>query len=166
MSTIRTYEIHISDTEIDQLHRKLELTKLPISVPGSNAASWEQGPPLNEINRLINTWRSNYDWRQVEARLNKLPHFTAQIDTEGFGALDVHFIHRRSSKTGAIPLLFLHGWPGCFLEVTKMLDDLVESGDGEASFHVVAPSLIDFGFSAPSPVRELLYLTCCFEADH
>lgn len=48
----------------------------------------------------------------------------------------------------AVPLLFLHGWPGSFLEVTKMLGPLTGGEEGKGvSFHVIAPSLVDFGFS-------------------
>ena len=42
-----------------------------------------------------------------------------------------------------IPLLFLHGWPGSFIEIRKMLRTLVDAG-----FHVVAPSLPGYGFSS------------------
>lgn len=152
MPTFRDYEICIPDEELEHLQRKLELTNLPKAVPGSNGTSWDQGPPLKEIQRLVHAWRTTYNWRQVEARLNLLPNFMAKVDTDDFGTLNVHFIHKRSPDPAAIPLLFLHGWPGCFLEATKMLDGLVRIGDSEATFHVVAPSLIDFGFSAPSPV--------------
>ena len=58
----------------------------------------------------------------------------------------MHFIHQKSDVEGAIPLLFCHGWPGSFLEVTKMLP-LLKGGDGRPAFHVVAPSLPNYGFS-------------------
>ena len=66
----------------------------------------------------------------------------------------MHFLHQRSiveAKEGrkVIPLLFVHGWPGSFVEVTKMLPLLLggEGGRDGVVFDVVAPSLIDFGFS-------------------
>ena len=46
----------------------------------------------------------------------------------------------------AIPLLSIHGWPGSYLEVTKMLPALQQNTNG-VSFHVVAPSLPNFGWS-------------------
>jgi hypothetical protein len=52
--------------------------------------------------------------------MNKLPNFITKIDVEGFGELDIHFLHQKSSA-GAIPLLFVHRWPGSFLEVARML---------------------------------------------
>ena len=42
---------------------------------------------------LANYWATEYDWRQVEARLNALPQFTTEID-----GLDIHFLHVRSPQ--------------------------------------------------------------------
>lgn len=61
----------------------------------------------------------------------------------------MHFVHQKSSNPNAIPLLFVHGWPGSFLEVTKILP-LLKGGDGKPAFHVVAPSLPNYGFSGPA----------------
>lgn len=43
----------------------------------------------------------------------------------------------------AIPILFVHGWPGSFIEIEKALPELNAAG-----FHVVAPSLPGYGFSS------------------
>lgn len=76
--------------------------------------------------------------------------------------MDVHFVHQKSGSEGgggggggggvknAIPLLFVHGWPGSWLEVTRLLP-LLKGGEGEDGkgvvFEVVAPSLPNYGFS-------------------
>ncbi|KAL5590198.1 hypothetical protein FOBRF1_013755 [Fusarium oxysporum] len=145
MSTIKPYQINIPDSKIERLKQKLALTDFP----ADNSQSWERGAPVDDVKRLAKTWQTTFDWRAVEASLNKLPHFITSIAIKGFGALNVHFIHKKSNKTDAIPLLFLHGWPGSFVEVTRVLEPLVDSNGGP-SFHVVAPSLIDFGFSSAS----------------
>lgn len=74
--------------------------------------------------------------------LNKLPQYKCKVKA-GSGTLDMHFLHCTSSSPSAIPLLFVHGWPGSFLEVAKILPRLNDAG-----FHVVAPSLPGYGFSA------------------
>jgi pimeloyl-ACP methyl ester carboxylesterase len=66
------------------------------------------------------------------------------VEIEYFGLVDMHFIHRKSSAKVAIHLIFCHGWPGSFLEVTKMLPLL---GESAPPFPVVAPSMPNFGFS-------------------
>jgi len=59
----------------------------------------------------------------------------------------VHYVHKKSEVVNAIPLLFVHGWPGSFLEVRKILPLLVEQSPEHPSFHVVALSLPGYGFS-------------------
>jgi hypothetical protein len=153
MSNITPYKIQVSNGRIDRLKRKLELTDLPSGIVTSKDSPWELGPPLDEIGRLADSWRMNFDWRKAEARLNQMPHFMARVAIDGFEPLDVHFLHKKSELPGAIPLLFLHGWPGNFLEASKLIDGLADGdGQGGPTFHVVAPSLIDFGFSSCSPV--------------
>jgi len=45
-------------------------------------------------------------------------------------------------------LLFIHGWPDCFLEVENILDGLLNPPDASSpAFHVVAPSILGFAFS-------------------
>ncbi|KAI8659077.1 EHN domain-containing protein [Fusarium sp. Ph1] len=151
MSDIKPYKIHVPDFRIDRLNRKLALTDFPSQNHDPTFTSWKLGPPVNEIERLARVWQSGFDWRQVEAHLNRLPQFIVPIETADLGTFEVHFVHKESSQAHAIPLLFLHGWPGSFYEVSKIINLLVQgkSHDDQA-FHVVAPSLIDFGFSSPS----------------
>ena len=91
-------------------------------------------------------WESSFDWKTQEARLNALPNFHQPIKVEGFPELDIHYLHQVSDSPDAIPLLFCHGWPGSYIEVTKMLASLKHSANGVA-FHVVAPSLPNFAWS-------------------
>jgi pimeloyl-ACP methyl ester carboxylesterase len=149
MSTL-PFQIHVSDDKLDRLRKKLELSDYPEHVPVNLEKSWSLGPPVAEIRRLARYWQTGYDWRKAEARLNELQQYITQVEVDDFEIYNIHHIHRQSSRTNAIPLLFLHGWPGSFLEVTKMLDKLVEGDDDSCTFHVVAPSLIDFGFSSAS----------------
>jgi pimeloyl-ACP methyl ester carboxylesterase len=44
----------------------------------------------------------------------------------------------------------LHGWPGSFLEMVHLLDQLMLSNSSQA-FDIVVPSLPGFGFSSPAP---------------
>src|SRR5205807_1812201 len=93
-------------------------------------------------------WRTAYDWRAAEARLNKYPQFITEIDGE-----DVHFLHVRSPEPDALPLLITHGWPGSvaeFLDVIGPLSDpRAHGGDPADAFHLVIPSIPGYGFSRP-----------------
>jgi pimeloyl-ACP methyl ester carboxylesterase len=113
---------------------------------------------VDEVKRLVDHWLNRYDWRIHEAELNQLPQFTLPIQVEGFDFLNVHFVHQQSSQKNAIPLIFIHGWPGHFHEVSKTLKPLTEplheEGEGQhQAFHVVAPSIPGFAFSS-NPTRK------------
>ena len=136
------YQIAIADTELDLLQRKLELTRLPSNLVGEQWAE-QNGVTLKLIENTMSYWRDHYSWRSEETRLNKMPQYITSIETDDFGQVDLHFVHSLSSSISAIPLLFLHGWPGSFQEVSKALPNLNAAG-----FHVVAPSLPGFGFSS------------------
>lgn len=91
-----------------------------------------------------------------------MPNYEVQVDVDGHGPVDMHFVHQKSEVPGAIPLLFIHGWPGSFLEITKLLP-LLKGGDGKPAFHVVAPSLPNYGFSGPA-LKKGFNIRCYAEA--
>jgi len=65
----------------------------------------------------------------------------------------LHFVHHVSPRQDAIPLLFIHGWPGSFLEVGPLINYLTHPPrDDLPAFHVVAPSIPGFAFS-PAPTQ-------------
>jgi len=145
MAPEQPFEIAVSDDELALLNRKLEDSRLPDEVNGNK---WAYGVPLCDIKRLVSRWQDGYDWRKQESKLNTLPMFTRAIAVDGFGELNVHYVHQWSAVEGAIPLLFVHGWPGSFLEVTKILPLLTMANSADhPSFHVVAPSLPGFAWS-------------------
>ncbi|KAG5924581.1 hypothetical protein E4U53_003406 [Claviceps sorghi] len=144
-NAIIPFKIDVPDAAIGRLKQKLALSDLPDEVDFSN--DWAYGVPRDDIRRLANYWLDGFDWRAQEAKLNaELPQFQTAVDVDGFGRLNVHFVHKKSPRAESIPLLFCHGWPGHFMEVAKILPLLAESEQGP-SFHVVAPSLPNFGFS-------------------
>ncbi|KAI0131621.1 alpha/beta-hydrolase [Hypoxylon sp. NC0597] len=146
MAEIKPYTIKVDDRRLEDLRTRLSLAKFPDEL---DEAGWDMGAPLADVKRLAKYWQESYDWREAEEELNKLPQFTTDIQCAGFEPLSIHFIHVRSEVNGAIPLLFIHGWPGHFEEVSKILKPLTEGADGVKYpvFDVVAPSLPNFGFS-------------------
>ncbi|KAI9450496.1 alpha/beta-hydrolase [Russula earlei] len=144
MANEQPFQISVAEEALSLLRRKLDDTRLPDEVDG---ADWDYGVPLADIRRLVERWRDGYDWRAHERELNALPMFTRSVEVEEFGELDVHYVHQRSSVNAATPLLFVHGWPGSFLEVTKVLPLLTAASSDHPSFHVVAPSLPGYAWS-------------------
>ena len=139
MSEIRPFTLGVPQAELDDLNRRLDQTRWPNKEPVSD---WSQGTPLAELQALCAYWRNGYDWRRCEARLNALGQY--QTDLQG---LDIHFLHVRSPRADAVPLLLTHGWPGSVIEFMGVIDHLTNPAPGEMAFHVIAPSLPGFGFS-------------------
>ena len=143
---INPYTIAISDTELADLQSRLERTRWPAALTDG----WERGTPVPYAQRLVEYWRTGYDWRAEEARLNRLSQFLVEIDGQ-----PIHGLHVRSTDDAAVPLLLVHGYPSSFVEFAGIAAQLAErpgvaDGVGPApAFHVVAPSIPGFGFSTP-----------------
>jgi len=140
----KPFTLAVPDAELELLQKKLALTTLPGEL---DDAGWEYGVPLADVKRLLERWKNGFDWRASEEAINKVPQFTRDIEVEGFGTLNVHYAHQRSESKDAIPLLFVHGWPGHFMEGAKLIPLLTAVTPNEPSFHFVAISLPAFGFS-------------------
>ena len=105
--TETAFTLSVPDDQLDLLRRKLELATFPDELEDAN---WKYGVPLSDAKRLVERWRNGYDWRKHEKELNdELPMFTRDIDVDGFGTLDIHYVHQKSTVPNAIPLLFCHG---------------------------------------------------------
>ncbi|EPS29616.1 hypothetical protein PDE_04566 [Penicillium oxalicum 114-2] len=146
-SPAKPYQIAVSDEDLHDLKQRLQLAKFPSQFESADQDFWDFGAPASEVKRLAKFWHDGFDWRKAEAELNQLPQYHTDIEVDGFGVLDIHFVHQISPTEGAIPLLFSHGWPGSFFEVSKLLPGLQGGGD-HPSFNVVALSLPNFGFSS------------------
>ncbi|KAE9968843.1 hypothetical protein EG327_010890 [Venturia inaequalis] len=139
-----SFTLNVPDEALETLQAKLAATTFPDSLESGDM--WNYGAPLRDIKRLTEYWRNQFDWRKAEAKINQLPNFETIITPIGFDSINIHYVHQPSPVKNAIPLLFCHGWPGSFIEVEKLLPLLRGDGSGPA-FHVVAPSLPNFGFS-------------------
>ncbi|MER7849532.1 epoxide hydrolase family protein [Kitasatospora sp. NPDC096077] len=143
---MRPYRVAIPQHALDDLRERLARTRWPDSPPGTD---WDYGVPLHYLQDLAEHWRTGYDWREHEARLNTFPQFTTTID-----GTNVHFLHVRSPEPEATPLIITHGWPGSVAEFLDILGPLTDprahGGDPRDAFHVVAPSIPGYGFSGPT----------------
>jgi pimeloyl-ACP methyl ester carboxylesterase len=142
---IRPFRIDVPQADIDDLNDRLARTRWPSELPG---VGWSRGVPVDYLQGLAEYWRTGYDWRTHEARLNEFPQFTTEIDGQ-----TIHFLHVESPETNAIPLMLIHGWPGSFIEFQEMIGPLTNpvahGGDSADAFHVVIPSVPGHGFSSP-----------------
>jgi pimeloyl-ACP methyl ester carboxylesterase len=141
---IRPFRVEVPDEAIADLRRRIAATRWPSR---ELVADRSQGVQLATIQELARYWSTDYDWRRCEAELNALPQFKTEID-----GVDVHFIHVKSPRENALPLIITHGWPGSVIEllgaVGPLTDPTAHGGAAGDAFDLVVPSLPGYGFSA------------------
>jgi len=141
--SIRPFQVHFPQADLDDLRRRILATKWP---DPETVKDESQGVQLAAMKAIAHYWATGYDWRKVEARLNALPQFITTID-----GVDIHFIHVRSKYPNALPIIITHGWPGSVIEQMKIIGPLTDpvacGGKAEDAFDVVIPSLPGHGFS-------------------
>jgi len=138
------FTIDVPQEVLDDLGERLRRTRWP---EAEVVDDWSQGIPLAYVQEVCRYWAEQYDWRQRERLLNRFDQFTTTID-----GLGIHFLHVRSPRQDAVPLLLSHGWPGSIVEFAKVIEPLTNpepnnDGSPKIAFNVVAPSLPGFGFS-------------------
>ncbi len=137
------FTARIPDDRLTDLRERLGRTHFPDQAPGP---AWAYGTDLDFMRNLAEYWRTGFDWRAQEARLNAFPQYTAPLH-----GIDLHFLHVPGQGPAPLPLLLSHGWPGSvfeFLELIPRLTDPARFGaDPVDAFTVVAPSLPGYGFS-------------------
>ena len=146
MAAIKPFKINIPEEKIQGLKQKIVAAEYPDELP--DAEPWSRGAPLSDVKRLAEYWQNGFDWRKQENKLNELPQYMTEIEVDGFGTYDIHFVHQLSHVKNAIPLVFCHGWPGSFVEITNILPELIKDGENFPAFHVVVPSMVDYAFSS------------------
>lgn len=143
---ITPFHLDIPQEQLDDLRARLARVRWPDDVPGGDHGDdWRYGPPLAHVRDLVEHALHRYDWRAQEARLRAFPQFTTEIDGQR-----VHFLHVRSSRPDALPLIVTHGWPSSPAEYLDVIAPLTEPEDGGPAFHLVIPSPPGYGLSGPT----------------
>lgn len=144
---VQDFQVRETDAELNELRKRLASARLPetetVYRDGPDPRRWDQGVPLADLVDVVHYWRTTYDWRRFEQRLDEIGQFRTTIDD-----LAIHFLHRRSIRPDATPLIVTHGWPGSIAEFVDVIDELADPKSSDVpAFHVVAPSLPGFGYS-------------------
>ena len=133
----------VADEAITDLRERLGRARFPDQAPG---APWAYGTDVSYLRGLVDYWRTAFDWRREEARLNAFPQYKVPLC-----GIDLHFLHVPGNGSSPCPLLLLHGWPGSVFEFIDLIPRLTDparfGGRPEDAFTVVAPSLPGYGLS-------------------
>jgi pimeloyl-ACP methyl ester carboxylesterase len=145
-ANVQPFRLEVPQPDLDDLAGRLSRTRWPDELPG---VEWAYGVPLGYVRELVDHWRTAYDWRAHEARLNSFPQFTTTIDGQ-----DIHFVHVRSPHPDALPLIATHGWPMTVFEYLDLVGPLTDpgahGGDPADAFHLVVPSRPGIGPAGPT----------------
>src|SRR6266511_4626118 len=143
---VQPFSINIPQEDLDDLNDRLARTRWPDESPG---VDWNYGVPLPYVKNLVEYWRTGYDWRKWEAKLNEFPQFTAELDGQ-----KIHFLQVRSPEPHALPLILTHSWPGSIVDYLDLIGPLTNprahGGDPTNAFHLVIPSIPGYAFSGPT----------------
>lgn len=147
----RPFNLHVSDTELQELHQLLRLARFGPPTWENQHQDHRYGVPHDWLLLTRGYWLNGFNWRAQEARINSYSNYKLSISDEQ-DDVEIHFIALCSDKADAIPLVLLHGWPGSFLEFLPVLDLLKQKYTSSClPFHVIVPSLPGYVLSSGPP---------------
>lgn len=135
------FHIDIPQARIDEMNRRLRSIEWPGDFGNDD---WSYGVEEGWLRDMADYWANEFDWRNQEAEMNAFPHYRVEID----GVL-IHFVHLRSKRPNAIPLILTHGWPWTFWDWGRIIQLVAEQPDEGPAFDLVIPSLPGVAFSSP-----------------
>ena len=142
------FTLNIPEKDISEWKQLLELSKI---APDTWEGRQEDGRFGASRQWLIDTkdyWLNKFDWRAQEKHINSFPNYKIKIED-----IDVHFIALFSEKKDAVPIIFMHGWPGSFVEFLPMLGLIREKYSAkDLPYHIIVPSLPGYTLSSGPPL--------------
>lgn len=142
---MKPFTIAVGDDVLDDLRQRLDRVRWAEDFANPN---WEYGTNGDYLKKLVEYWRSGYDWRRHERDMNAFPHFLTEID-----GMRIHYMHIKGKGPKPMPLLLNHGWPWTFWDFQKLIGPLTDpaahGGVAEDAFDLVIPSLPGYGYSTP-----------------
>ena len=145
---IQTYRLAVPEDALEDLRTRLEGTRWPDELPDTAP---DYGAALSFVRDAAEYWRTTFDWRREETRINIVPQLITTIDRQ-----TLHFFHVRSPEPGALPIILTHGWPSSSVEFIDLIGPLSDprrhGGDAGDAFDLVIPAIP--GFTLSGPTRE------------
>lgn len=123
-------------TAVQRMLDLLRVSPLP-EVSPLDAEPWKFGTDLAWLKNLKNKFETQWDWGTLEKKISRYDQFLVNYQ-EGSDELDLHYVHVKSPRSDAIPIILLHGWPGTFLDFYPIVNALTNpsSKDLPASVQV------------------------------
>ncbi|KAJ4404516.1 hypothetical protein N0V91_005860 [Didymella pomorum] len=150
-SSAKPFTLNIPDQDIDEWRQLLQLSKLAPETWEGSQEDGRYGVTHKWLRETKDYWLNTYSWRSEEARINSFPNYRMSIN-----GVDLHFVALFSEKKDAVPIQFLHGWPGSFIEFLPMLANIRKQYPDPKTlpYHIVVPSLPGYPLSPRPTDRE------------
>jgi pimeloyl-ACP methyl ester carboxylesterase len=150
LKTPEKFTLRVPDQDLEEFKQLLKLSKIGPETWYNKQEGGRFGVTREWLTNAKDAWL-RFDWRKQEDRINSFPNFKSKVENADLGTVDIHFVALFSKKKDALPLIFMHGWPGSFLEFYPVLDLLVNKYTPDTMpYHVIVPSLPGYGLSSDS----------------
>ncbi|KAK5209300.1 hypothetical protein LTR41_004836 [Exophiala xenobiotica] len=151
------FTLSISDEELSDFKTLLRLSKLaPQTYENLHTEDGTFGVSHEWMSKAKEYWLNEYDWRTVETYNNSFPNYIAHIKDDDGEEFRIHFAALFSKRDNAIPLLYMHGWPGSHFEFLDILTLYREkySSPEDLPYHIIAVSLPGWTLSSGPPLTK------------
>lgn len=144
------FTLNVPEQDISDWRQLLQLSKLAPETWEGGHEDGRYGVSHKWLSEAKEYWLNKYDWRAQEKHLNSFPNFKMQIED-----VDLHFVALFSEKKDAIPLIFMHGWPGSFIEFLPMCALIKEQySTKDLAYHIIVPSLPGYTLSTVQNIKQ------------
>jgi len=149
--TIKPFEIPFDRSQVDDMLDRVRKTRFyepQILLDNRQVNKSTYGFHRQTAESVREYLLDTFDWKKTVQELNKFDNYKTNI-----AGLNIHFVRitqtiQTNEKKQAI--LFIHGWPGSFLEYLDVARLLNSSSSG--IYDLIIPSLPGYGYS-DAPVR-------------
>jgi pimeloyl-ACP methyl ester carboxylesterase len=143
-SSAKPFTLNVPEQDLSEWHQLLQLSKLGPITYENQQTEQNFGVTQKWLAGTKDYWLNKYDWREQEKHINSFDNFQMQID-----GIDLHFVGHFSERKDAVPIVFMHGWPGSFIEFLPMLSLIRDKwSKKDLPYHIIVPSLPGYTLSA------------------
>ena len=117
------FSLQVPEDDVTDLRDRLARTRFPDQAPGE---PWAHGTDLGFLRQLVEHWRTSFDWRAQEARLNAFAQYRVPVARHRPALHPRPGCRCRPAAPAPMPLLLSHGWPGSVFEFLDIIPRLTD----------------------------------------
>lgn len=162
--SIKPFKVPFDRPQVEDMIDRVRKTRFygpEITVDNRNANRSTYGFNRQTAESVREYLLNTFDWKKTVEELNQLEHFKTNIAVSELirlfilnwfdffsQGLNIHFVRMRNNprpNEKQVAIIFLHGWPGSFLEYLDAARNLISSPN--ANYDIIIPSLPGYGYS-------------------